>query len=276
MAREGERVPLTIPVKCVPVGSDVTFEQSLAVWTSDVNPTGTGFVWPLSSKPQACPVCMATVTDLNCPKPMCPSRALHAALMDNGWIQIQGLNNVPGWEEEKKVLAKVVWFRADDDGANFQFGVRFKKTRPPIRTDPAGIALQEIHPDDLSRWKASLQASLKQVLIVNEDKTETEHLEEFLKAQSYSVNTVAADLAGMAGHFAENPKLVFFNPVFGGRLKMDILEHLRQTCPDASLILIANSIFKNEILDSPQFRLANFIFIQPLDFDRIRETLLNA
>lgn len=219
---------------------------------------------------------MATVTDLNCAKPMCPSRALHAALMDNGWLQIQGLNNVPGWEEEKKVLAKVVWFRVDDDGANFQFGVRFNKTKPPIRTDPADIALQEIHPSDLSRWKASLQAGLKQVMIVDEDKTETGSLAEFLKAQSYSVNTVAGGLAGMADRFVENPKLVFINPVFGGALKMDILDTLRQTCPDASLVLIANPLFKNEILDSPQFRLANFIFIQPLDFDRIRETILNA
>ena len=63
MAREEERVPLTIPVKCVPVGSDMTFEQSLAVWTSDVHPTGTGFVWPLASQPQSCPACLSVVTE---------------------------------------------------------------------------------------------------------------------------------------------------------------------------------------------------------------------
>jgi len=266
VARESERVPITIPVKCVPVGSDVTFEQSLAVWTSDVNPTGTHFVWSLSEQTH----------DPDCSDPRCPYETLHSALTDNGWVQIQGLQHVPGWEEEKKVLAKVVWFRADADGANLQFGVRFNKTRPPIRTDPADIALQEIHPADLDRWKASLQAGLKQALIIDEDKTESERLSEFLTGQSYTVNAVAGGLAGMADHFAENPRLVFINPVFGGQLKMDLLERVRESCPEAMLALIANPLFKNDILDSAQFRLANYIFIEPLDHDRIRETVLNA
>ena len=87
---------MSLPVKCVPVGSDVTFERSSAVWTSDVHPTGTGFVWPLSEQSH----------DSECSDPQCPHEALHSALLDNGWIRIQGLHNVPGWEEEKNVLAK--------------------------------------------------------------------------------------------------------------------------------------------------------------------------
>ena len=266
MAREEDRVPLTIPVKCVPVGSHVTFEQSSAVWTSDVHPTGTGFVWPLEAQSH----------DPACSDPHCPYETLKSVLLDNGWIQIQGLHNVPGWEEQKKVLAKVVWFKTDAEGANLQFGVRFNKTKPPIRTSADETALNEIHSLDLDRWKATLQASQKQVLVIDEDTMESERISNLLKASNYAVNTLEGDLAGMAERFEYPPKLVFINPVFGGRLKMDLLESVKEACPDASLVLIADPLYKNDILNSPQFRLANYIFIQPLDIDRIRETFVTS
>ena len=96
---------------------------------------------------------------------------------------------------------------------------------------------------------------------------------EFLDTMGYAGNTVSGSLVELADVFVDDPKMFVLNPVMGGQLRMDMIGKLKQICPDAPLVLIADPILKSEILDSPQVRQANFIFLQPLDFDRIREAL---
>ncbi len=290
--RDSSRVSLKIPVQCLPAGLDVPANQSVEMWTSDINPLGTGFTWPVSSKTQTCPVCESTDKNPNCLKPQCPYRALRDVLMDSGWLQIRGLNSVPGWENEEKVLGKVMWFKMDDHGVDFQFGVRFSRERPPIKgteqiqldaltvRNPAPFPHEEfttseqaVHEMDLARWESALKKAQRQVVIIDEDKVESNRLLSFMESMGLQGTTVSSDLVSLVNHFAENPKAVFINPVFQGKIKMDIFENLRSSRPEAKLALILDPSYKKEIFESPQFHLANYIFLKPLDFDRIREAL---
>lgn len=131
--RDGNRYPLIMPVQCSPLGSEFTMSTEIELWTNDVHQQGVGLNWYISSRPQTCPVCESMVRDLNCIKLSCPYRHLKDVLLDSGWLRIQGLDHVPGWDDEKKVLGKVVWFRINDNGINFQFGVKFNRGKPPIQ-----------------------------------------------------------------------------------------------------------------------------------------------
>ncbi len=279
--RVSARVPLKIPVQCLPAGSDVPAEQSLEIWTSDVNTSGTGFIWPISSKPQTCPVCLTVVKDPNCFKAQCPYRALRDVLMDSGWLQFRGLDNVPGWENEEKVLGKVMWFKMDEHGVNFQFGVQFSRQKPPIKTqaeEPVQVLYgdgQEVHELDLERWRTLLKAAQNQVVVIDEDAAETGQILDQLTDLGLAGRTLSGDLAGMANRFSDKPKAVFINPVFRGRVKMEILETVRKNWKDAKIMLIMDPAYKMEIFESAQFHIANYVFLKPLDFNRIQETLRN-
>ena len=153
--RELERVSLKIPVKCAPLVSNHP-GVGIEIWTRDVHPHGTGLHWLISSKPSVCQVCNSIVKDLNCSQAQCPYRCFRDVLMDCGWVQIEGLNHVPGWENEEKFLGKVIWFQVGDNGADFHFGVRFSRGKPPIRPMAEAVnapSAPQLHGLDLERWR---------------------------------------------------------------------------------------------------------------------------
>ena len=292
--RGAARVPLQIPVKCLPVSSDHLTSDSIEVWTNDVHRSGTGLNWLISAKPQVCPVCDSVVKNLNCLKAHCPYRALRDVLMDCGWLQIHGLDNIPGWENEKKILGKVMWFKMDDSGINFRFGVSFSRERPPIRLEGSAPAVEteppssaapvkapeteslkthEIHDTDIERWNQALRVGQKQALVVDEDHLESQTLFDFLRGMGYTGKTVSSGLVSLLDHFADHPRIIFLNPIFGGKVKMEIVENIKRACPESKVALLVDPSFKFDILDHGNFRLVDFIFIKPLDFERIKNAL---
>ena len=302
--RESSRVPLEIPVKCLPVSSDILSFDSVELWTHDIHPSGTGLNWLITGKPQTCSVCNSLVQDLNCLKSQCPYRAMRDVLMDCGWLQIQGLNHIPGWEKEEKVLGKVMWFKMDDEGINFKFGVQFSRQRPPVgaaasdeiaspaqpaeqpvsepavQAPPPAVAVAEppaennfVHALDIERWNAALKAGEKQALVVDEDHFESRAVFACIRQMGFTGKAVSSGLVSLLSHFADNPRIVFFNPVFGGNVKMDILENIKRACPKIKVVILVEPSYKNDVLDHPNFRLADFIFIKPLDLERIKDAL---
>jgi hypothetical protein len=284
--REENRHSLKLPVLCRPLLSDPAEPSDIEIWTNDVHPKGAGLNWLISSKPQVCPTCGTLVRDLACAKDPCPYRSFKEVLMDCGWLQIHGLNRVPGWKGEDRVLGKVVWFKLDQDGINFQFGVEFNRQRPAIESPPImeerveketadghfqKIGPEEIRNYDFPRWETTIQESQKKIVVMDEDRAESTNILAFAKSLGYAGKAVPSDREGLAEVFLNKPKIVFVNPVVRGAVRMENVEKIRDSLPESHILLILDEKFRDQVLDDPSVRLAGSIFLKPLDLARLKE-----
>ncbi len=280
--RNGSRLPFKLSVIASPLGSDRLSASSARLHTRDLHPQGAGFEWNLSPEGEVCGLCHEAPRGLDCPKPSCPSLVFKEVLLNNGWLQIQGLHDVPGWEGEDKVLGKVTWIQWVKESSAFQFGIRFNRERPPILDEKPlaadasaleGSVSEQVFDLDFSRWDGHLEDNKGLIWIVGENPLETSGLLSLLKSIGCSARSGSGNGESLDQMFSDKPKLIFVNPFFNHELKMDFVEKLERSCRSAKLVLLADERSKFKILEDPKVGFSRSLLVHPVDAAALKNLL---
>ena len=134
--RKAKREEIRVQVKCRALSSLQTQERCAEMVTQDVHSRGLGLKWSAAGA-ERCAVCASRLQICNVHA--YPEQLFLSAIKEGGWIEISGLQKVPGWETGMEVLAKVLWFSTDSDRHHFRAGLEFRKEQNRVRNEPDEI-----------------------------------------------------------------------------------------------------------------------------------------
>lgn len=200
-------------------------------------------------------------------------------LKDGGWIEVEGLHRVPGWENEETVLGKIVWFSSSNEGRSFECGLKFHRKMPQIVSEKlielmnssSGSRVFHELMEEFGKISNSplQQTSRKKVVVVDQDKQESSDVSSFVKKFGFTAEVTSSARDGLLALFFEKPQIIFLNPVFNSKVNMKLLESIHKCDEKVSIILILENSYKDEVMSDRRVQFSKYIFLKPLDLTRL-------